>query len=53
MERWLQNDVSSSATANVTSVANSDFEQFLADRAMAADNLPNQPKDKKADPFGL
>ena len=52
MERWLQ-DQPTAASANVTSVANSDFERFLEQRANAAENLPNQQKDKKADPFGL
>lgn len=54
MERWLR-DQPAMAT-NVTSVANSDFERFLNERALAADALPaSQPKDKdkKADPFGL
>lgn len=55
MERWLH-DEPGRGSQNSASIANSDFERFLAERAVAAETLPNQsPKrpEKSADPFGL
>ncbi|KAI1301579.1 TOM1-like protein 2 [Halotydeus destructor] len=52
MERWLH-DEPEVRNSESSSLANADFERFLAQRAMAADRLPDRPQDKKSDPFGL
>lgn len=54
MERWL-GDQSTQKPPETAVVANSDFERFLAERAMAAERLPSNPDtpEKKPDPFGL
>jgi hypothetical protein len=52
MERWLSDQPA--RPTETTSLANSDFERFLEERAKAAENLPDQKgQEKKPDPFGL